>query len=238
MFDVHGSVFDEGSGDVIDRRVAEYIDGLMEEFADSPEAKPFIERYGPVNWAGMVMDYGFRYLGVSVPEMSASHFREIVFEIFPRKVSTEADSAAEIIAEMKAFWSFVYRQYNLPNARRILDSIPADAERRLNEELSNPANFGMAKSFFMLGQQAGFDMRTQEGCHQFMHVYNASLMAQQGGGLLPSGFDDDARFGEEDDKREVFRGAPRPSLKQLRKEREKRRKAAHAKLAARKRNRK
>src|SRR5256885_8402615 len=39
-----------------------------------------------------------------------------VFELFPRKVSTGPESADHIIAELRAFWEFVRREYGLQSA--------------------------------------------------------------------------------------------------------------------------
>jgi hypothetical protein len=175
MFDIHQSIVDESSGEILDDRLEDYVDGLMEAFEESPEGQAIIEKHG-IGWAARLIDYGAHYLGVCLPEMSAADFREVVFDIFPRKISTEPESAADIVAELRALWSFLEREYALPNAPQMLEVLSGDAERELYDELSDPANFGMAKSFVMMGQQAGFDMTTQEGCEQFMAVYNASLL--------------------------------------------------------------
>ncbi len=42
--------------------------------------------------------------------------------------------------------------------------------------MNDPANFGMAKSFFMSGQSAGFDMMTEEGLKTFMHAFNSGFV--------------------------------------------------------------
>lgn len=51
--------------------------------------------------------------------------------------------------------------------------------------MNDPRNFGMAKSLFTLGQEAGFDMTTQEGLQAFQQHYNQQL---QGTGAPPPGF--------------------------------------------------
>jgi hypothetical protein len=181
MFDIHQSVFEKYSGELDEDRAEDYIDELMEAFGQSPEGQAVAEEDSRAGWAAMLMDYGFRYLGLSVAEMSASDVREVVFEIFPSKVSTDAESAGEVVAELKAFWSFLLRAYSLPNAAKILEIFSGDAEERLRQELSDSSNFGPAKSFFMMGQQAGFDMTTQEGCDEFVRAYNASLLGSQRG---------------------------------------------------------
>jgi hypothetical protein len=76
---------------------------------------------------------------------------------------------------LRAFWSFLARQYNLENSREILASFDDHTVSRLQLKLADPINFGMAKSFFMMGSQAGFDMRTREGLAAFQAIYNAKL---------------------------------------------------------------
>ena len=112
--------------------------------------------------------------------MSARDVDEIVFEIFPRKVSMEAEQAGEVIAELCAFWRFLQREYQLQNAARILELLGPGAEERLHDALDDPENFGMAKSFFMAGQKAGFDMRSEAGLAEFMLAYNARILSNRG----------------------------------------------------------
>lgn len=179
MFDIHQRIVDE-HGEIDWERVEPYIDGLMREFAESPEAQPIIEREGGVGWAGTMMDYAVNYCGTTPAKMTPADFSEVVFALFPRKVSTDPERASEIVAELKAFWSFVHRQYGLRNAEAILSTLDEQAIGHLKEELSDPSNYGMAKSLFMLGTAAGYDMTSQKGLDQFMVAYNASLPAGAG----------------------------------------------------------
>lgn len=176
MFDIHQKLFDE-DGECDESAVNDYIEGLTEEFALAPEAQPFLDSGSDLSWCSFLMEYGFTYCSVSPDKMSLADFNEVVFELFPQKVSTEADCAPEIIAELRAFWQFLKRQYHLSNASLILASLDGAAEKRLRKKLADPANFGMAKSFFMQGQEAGFDMTTQEGLDQFMLFYNSQMLA-------------------------------------------------------------
>jgi hypothetical protein len=112
---------------------------------------------------------------------------EILFEIFPRKVSVPAEAAPEIIRELAAFFTFLAREFKLPNAAQCLQVLDERATRRLAKELANPANFGMAKAFVMQGQQQGFDISSEEGLNQWMLAYNAHSAlgaASPKGGLL------------------------------------------------------
>jgi len=232
MFDIHQSIFDRRSGELDERYVEKYVDGLMEEFAASPEAQPIIEQFGDVEWVGNMLDFAFQYVGVEVPKMSVRDFDEILFDLFPRKISVEPESADAIVAELRAFWSFVHRQYGLANAQKIQARLTGDAVPRLKKLLSDPANFGMAKSFFMLGSKAGFDMTTQEGLDAFLLAYNSGLLNAQGGPDLPLPLLPDLDWDGGDDFDYDLPSLP-PVLSH--EEREKKRKAKKAQRQARKR---
>lgn len=179
MFDIHQSMYRR---DEWDEKVAgRYSQQLIEQFAESSEGKGVVERQGSVGgWVDLMFEYAFRYIGVALPEMTTRDMSEVLFELFPRKVSTEPESAPEIVDELRAFWQFLQRQYQLPAADSIVAMLDSGTERRLHAELANPANYGMAKSMFMQGKQAGFDMTTQEGMNAFMQVYNAAQLGRLG----------------------------------------------------------
>ncbi len=174
MFDIHQPIWDDQSEDLDEDRLEAYL-GVMAEFAESPEADLFCEQYDSIGWSGMFMDYAAQYFAKTVAALTVREFRELLFEIVPRKVSTEPESAAGIVAELRAFWRYLQRVYELPSAAKMLAVLDDDAAERLHEELSDPANFGMAKSLFMLGGQAGFDMTSERGLQEFTAAFNAGL---------------------------------------------------------------
>ena len=184
MFDFYQSIHDE-HGEQDEEQVEEYIDELMEQFGESPEAQPVLVAYGNIGWAGSMLEYFFNYIGSSPAKMTTRDFNEVLFELIPRKVSVEAERAGEIVAELRAFWSFVLREYASKNAPGILAILDDNATSRLRKLLSDPGNFGMAKSFCTLGAQSGFDMTSQAGLNEFMAVYNAKILAGQQQAPLP-----------------------------------------------------
>jgi hypothetical protein len=234
VFDISQSVFTR-DGEINERKAQKYSEHLIEEFAKAPEGKAIEERFGRVGgWVDLMFEYAFNYIGVDLTDLSTDNMREVLFELFPRKVSTDAGDAPEIVAEFHAFWEFLKRQYGLPVAN-IIDMLDDRAERRLRDELANPANFGMAKSFFVQGQQAGFDMSTQEGINAFMAAYNAGQMNRPMPmpGMIDDDEDDFDDFDDEDDFDDV--PAPPPPLSPA--QRSRKRKARKAQRQARKRNR-
>ena len=65
--------------------------------------------------------------------------------------------------------------YQLPQARQLLARLTPQAARRLERALQEPANFGMAKSFVLMGKEAGFDMESPEGMRAWVEAYNATV---------------------------------------------------------------
>jgi len=180
MFDINTSILDEYDEEVDHEALCSYIDELMNEFARSQEAQQFEEEFDrSVYWAATFMEYAGNYFGENVAEVSYSTVDEIIFDIFPRKVSIDANKACEVISELRAFWEFLKRTRSLKNADDILVRLTDQDAEELESLLGDSRNFGMAKSFFMSGKQAGYDMSDEEQAQLFMLQYNAALLAQR-----------------------------------------------------------
>jgi hypothetical protein len=173
-FDINQPVFDS-QGMYLEEQAVRYEQALMDQFAASPEGQAITESGTELGWARALIHYAITYAGVTPPAMTASDLEEVMYSLFPRKVITEPGDGAEIIQELRAFWHFVERVYQLPQARQMLARLTPQAARRLERELQEPANFGMAKSFVLLGQEAGFDMESPEGMRAWVEAYNATV---------------------------------------------------------------
>lgn len=176
MFDIHQFCTNK-QGEWDEDKCQHFITGLVEEFAAAPEGQALLGAETWPGWAEMFLEFYFNYIEPEFPLISEEDVRDILFGLFPRKVSTEPESAPEIVAELHAFWTFLGRQYGLSQAPAILGLLNDDAISRLKSELANPGNFGMAKSLVMSGQEAGFDMSKQDEVEKFIGLYNASLPA-------------------------------------------------------------
>ena len=63
MFDLHTSILDPEYGEELDEgRLEEYINGLMSEFAESPEAEAFMREFdASLGWPATYMHYAAQY---------------------------------------------------------------------------------------------------------------------------------------------------------------------------------
>jgi hypothetical protein len=235
VFDFSKRLYDDYDGEIDWDR----IDELIDEFLDSPEGKPF-EQEG-VAYIAMMFEYALRHVGAEPAKMTARDMEEVLFQLFPEKVSMEASEAPHVIAELRAFWQFLGRQYQLKHAGAIVALLDDRAEARLRRELADPANFGMAKSFVMMGEQAGFDMTTEEGMQAWMNYYNTKMLGMPPGPPPSTPFVErlppDAELYAIDDEEEETPAPSGPTPKQRSEARAKKRKARKAQKKSRKRNR-
>jgi hypothetical protein len=157
----------ESDGDEIDGRARTALeDELVRRFLESPEASVLSE----VGSCHFVMDFAADYFGATIATLEPAQLREIVFELIPRKVSIDASRASWIVEENRALYAFMKRELGLAQADACLRVLGGKAVEQLEAALSDRQNFGMAKSVWMAGRDAGFDMSSKEGIEAFMRV--------------------------------------------------------------------
>jgi hypothetical protein len=133
-----------------------------------------------VFWADTLVEFGLTYLGVTPPQMTPRDLNEILFELFPRKVSTPNFDAAETMRQLQAFWNYLKREFTLQNADACLKVLDEKATNKFDRAMNNPANFGPAKSMVMMGAARGFDMSSEEGINRWMQTYQSEMAAGEG----------------------------------------------------------
>jgi hypothetical protein len=181
-FDIHALDSLKPEYDEADKAFDRYRRWLVDSFRASPEGQAHILRYGSAGfWAGCLLDFGFNHAGVTLPNMTLSDLNEIVSGYFPRKVSLRSpEEAEEAIPELIAFWEFLCREFTLDvaqSALRFLKEIQPSFAAIMNDS----STFGMAKSLFMKGRAAGFDMTDPNQMKAFVAAYNKRVAAEQGG---------------------------------------------------------
>ncbi|MFO0912598.1 MAG: DUF1186 domain-containing protein [Pirellulales bacterium] len=151
----------------------EYSERAFCEFRQSPE-------WGQTTENGMVvrelLRYGAEYEGLLVDEMTASTIRDYLFRHFPKTIIVEPAAAAAILAEMQRFWEFMDREYQLPDARPILEwlnksSRLADLETVLKR---HKPGFDFERIIMAEAERLGYDLTNPEGRQQFLQDFNRS----------------------------------------------------------------
>jgi hypothetical protein len=164
-FDLMDDLFELGMQEEVDSEArADLEEELLARFQESPEAQSLAE----LSFAPLLMDFAADYFNATIATLDAQELRQILFDIFPRKVSIDAHSAGGLVAELRAFYSFLKREFGLKQADASLRELGSDAVKKLAAALSNKGNFGMAKSLMMAGAEAGFDMSSKKGIEAWM----------------------------------------------------------------------
>lgn len=172
----------------------DFVGELVEEFAESPEGKAYLAAHPEMaeyvgSWIDNLLYFGFDYQSVTLPRMTKADVEAIVTQLFPRKLSLlDPDEADTAIPELLAFWQFLKRAYKHPQAAKIIKALDK-IQPKFKNLMTDPSNFGMAKSFFMAGQAAGYDMTTQAGLEAFQQEYNQKLQNPETPPSLPPGLE-------------------------------------------------
>ncbi|TWU29924.1 DUF1186 domain-containing protein [Bythopirellula polymerisocia] len=154
-----------------------YYERAWDLFSNSNEAQQVIDSDGELGWFRLLLEFGLNYLGETIDMMTVASLTEFVFEYVPRKVSTEPEAADSIVFELTKFWEYLDRAFEVPDAKSIIEWLNTEGVvGRLKSELSDPKNFGMAKSFFMSGMDAGYDMTSETEMAEFVEAYNNSSL--------------------------------------------------------------
>jgi hypothetical protein len=158
----------------------DYLDGLVEQFAQSPEGKAHAQEYPEFgNWISRFIEMAYIHEGFTLPKMTRREVQIVMEHLLPRKITlTEPADAANTIPELVAFWNFLGREYHLRQAAAIAAYLTS-IEGKFTDWMFDPAKGGMAKNFLMSGMKAGFDMTTQEGINAFQLAYNQQLLAEK-----------------------------------------------------------
>jgi hypothetical protein len=175
-FDVHQSLFD-AKGEIDEAAAKIYESELMTRFAESHEARALIARTGGVVWARIMMQLARTHLGATVPTMEQEDLSFILLDTFPEKISCDPEDAEEIVTELRAFWTFVGREFGLENAVHCAAMLDGDLVDAMASALGNPENFGLAKAFVMAGRAAGFDMSDKDQIEEWWRVYTEARAA-------------------------------------------------------------
>ncbi len=108
-FDIRQPILDPRTGEYDEATATRYQDALMAAFAASPEAQTLQQEGVELGWIDPFLTFSMSYLLVTPATMTPRHLDEVLFQLFPRKVSVTPSEAPEIIREVRAFWTFVQR---------------------------------------------------------------------------------------------------------------------------------
>jgi hypothetical protein len=166
---------DEEDGEDDDRRVHE----VAERFLGSPAAAALPEavREDAPFIAHELLDRALTYEGALPEELTERVLREVLLEIFPRKVSADRELFEHVAPVVQALVSWL-------GSEGILQDAPALAEKvgqwagQIVEHSQDPGRWGMAKGLVMQAEAEGVDPTDQAAFNRFVRDYNLRQMAK------------------------------------------------------------
>ena len=178
-FDYQQKLFDDA--EVYEHLVGPYIDELMRLFACSPEGRQYEREWDEVGYTPLILDLALNYEDTTLALMRPCDLESLMFSTVPRKVTMDPEDGPALVAELDAFFEFTKREFKAVNADECLAWL-RDSENleAFEEELGDSSNFGMAKSFFAMGDEAGYDMQSREGLDQFLMAVNSGMLDDPG----------------------------------------------------------
>jgi hypothetical protein len=142
----------------------EFVKELVIEFSDSIEGKTYLQTHPATteyvgSWIDHLLYFGYVYESVTLLQMGMSNVEVIVTQIFPHKISLldpiEANTA---IPELIAFWQFLKREYQHPQAHKIIKLLK-QVKSKFSSIMNDQRNFDLAK--FSLTSIAKFELTNE-----------------------------------------------------------------------------
>jgi hypothetical protein len=184
-------------------------DDIMDEFAQTTAG---LSLGADLDWADLFVDCLGNGLGKSITELDPPALRTVLFTIFPAQVTCAPSDATAIITSVRALLTFLQTTKQLPKAKACLAALTPATTKRLEFELADDGNFGMAKSMAMAAAAAGFDTSTEAGLAAWLETIKRDG-GGHGRGVGPStssgghGARNDKRSAKEKNKRKAAKAA-------------------------------
>lgn len=149
----------------------DFARALLELLRASPEGQDL-----DGDWLATTIQFAARYLDVPIAQVGAPELRELLFDLFPRKLSVPPESATEIVAELRTFWRWADAEFGLETATECLAVLRPGVEGVLERALRDREQHGPAKSLVMGAVAAGYDMSSREGVAKFIADLDAGKL--------------------------------------------------------------
>jgi len=173
-FDINQMFFDN-QGYFLEEEAEQYIDTLCQRFVESEEGKAYLQGQ-EADWSQLFLDLVIRRFGMSLQYVYTEVMREIFYDVIPASVVIDIEDASDVIAELKAFFHFLKREFNLKNCDACLKVLnQKNLLKRFTDELKDSSNYSPTKAILMQMLDADVDINDQSQVAAFIEGYNAKM---------------------------------------------------------------
>lgn len=169
-FNIDLTIFDS-----TEEQVIAYQDELLKRFAASPEGQAVLDDEG-VDWSELFLDTAIMRLGIHLRYIYTQDMREILYDVIPAHAIIDVEDVPALIEELKAFFQFIKREFELENADKCLKVLnQKNLQQRITDALNDPNNFAPGKVILMQMLEEGVDPTDQSQVAKFIEAYNAKM---------------------------------------------------------------
>lgn len=140
---------------------------LLRRFAAAPEAAGIDDPW----IVSLALNLAAHHFAATAATLDAELLGELLYDIMPSKVMVGADDAEEIVAQLRAFYTWLGREHGLAEAAECLAYLDGEGLiEDLAEALEDRASFGIGKTMLAAGREAGFDIDTEDGLRAWLET--------------------------------------------------------------------
>jgi hypothetical protein len=153
---------------------------LAHEFAESPVPAGI----SPEVWedaasvACFLLDYAWSYERARPEDLTEQVLREVLLELFPRKVTADREFFERVSPLVQAFLDWLQARGILAGAAPLRDAVAQWSDQIVSRGMDR-RYWGMGKGFSMAATEQGYDLTDRQGMMRFMAEYNQQIRPPQ-----------------------------------------------------------
>ena len=120
-----------------------------------------------------LVNYAWNYPGVEAEDLDEAALREVLLEVFPRKVSAEPMTFEHVAPVTQTFLRWLKAEGILKGNAEALAAAVGRWHDPIVRNAADPARWGMAKSMAMTAKREGYDPTNPQDFDRFIAAFNA-----------------------------------------------------------------
>jgi hypothetical protein len=104
-------------------------------------------------------------------QWSKGSMKEVLCDLFPRKITADQEFYENVEAILRAFFLFLDKNHYIKKVSELINSLKEYCYIMINNS-NNDSNWGFAKQFMMAAESSGVDINNKNEMNSFMTLYN------------------------------------------------------------------
>jgi uncharacterized protein YchJ len=153
--------------------IMKQIDVWIENFSNSKYFEPLTDAeksdtcFAICEFAGLMYDYTDKFPN----QWSKESMKEVLCELFPRKITAGQEFYENVEAILRAFFLFLGKNRYVKKKSELIAALVEYCPIMIKNS-NNESNWGIAKQFMMAAESSGVDISNKNEMNRFMALYN------------------------------------------------------------------